>query len=47
MMKDGLAGFLRRPYQPREVIEQIEVLLANAASRTRPPVIAPASSPTT
>jgi len=46
MMKDGLAGFLRRPYQPREVIEQIEVLLANAASRTRQPLIAPASSPT-
>lgn len=28
MMADGLAGFLRRPYQPSEVIEQIESVLA-------------------
>ncbi|HEX4667155.1 MAG TPA: response regulator [Chthoniobacterales bacterium] len=46
MMKDGLAGFLRRPYQPREVIDQIEVLLANAATRLRQIVAAPAPAPT-
>ena len=28
MMADGLAGFLRRPYQPSEVIAQIESVLA-------------------
>ncbi len=35
MVKKGLAGFLRRPYQPREVIQQIEVILATAANRRR------------
>ncbi len=30
MMAAGLAGFLRRPYRPNEVIEQLESVLANA-----------------
>lgn len=29
MMAAGLAGFLRRPYRPDEVIEQIEIVLAS------------------
>ncbi len=28
MMADGLAGFVRRPYQPSEVVEQIRAILA-------------------
>lgn len=46
MMKDGLAGFLRRPYQPSEVVDQIEVLLASDASRkrNRPPAAPPVPS---
>ncbi|MGI8430889.1 MAG: response regulator [Chthoniobacterales bacterium] len=28
MLADGLAGFIRRPYEPSEVIEQIESVLA-------------------
>ena len=47
MMKNGLAGYLRRPYQPHEVIDQIELLLANAATRLRQPAAAPAPLPTT
>jgi len=35
MLTHGLAGFLRRPYQPREVIQQIETILAGAAGRRR------------
>jgi CheY-like chemotaxis protein len=33
MMSNGLAGFLRRPYQPSEVIQQIEILISGAANR--------------
>lgn len=32
MMADGLAGFIRRPYQPTEVIEQIESVLAGKSA---------------
>ena len=32
MMAAGLAGFLRRPYRPDEVIEQIQTVLASAQS---------------
>ncbi len=32
MMEAGLAGFVRRPYQPMEVIGQIKSVLATAAS---------------
>lgn len=32
MMAAGLAGFLRRPYRPDEVIEQIETVLASVKS---------------
>ncbi len=32
MMAAGLAGFLRRPYRPTEVVEQLESVLANTRS---------------
>lgn len=33
MISNGLAGFLRRPYQPSELIQQIEILITSAANR--------------
>ena len=33
MLADGLAGFIRRPYEPSEVIQQIESVLAQKSER--------------
>ena len=36
MMKNGLAGFLRRPYRPNELIAQISSILASGRRSTMP-----------
>jgi CheY-like chemotaxis protein len=36
MMKNGLAGFLRRPYRPNELIAQISSILAGGKRSTMP-----------
>ena len=33
MMREGLAGFLRRPYRPDDAIKQIQSILTNARNR--------------
>ncbi len=35
MMTNGLAGYLRRPYRPDDVIEQIEIVLEQTGGRLR------------
>lgn len=37
MMKNGLAGFLRRPYRPNELIAQISSILASGRRSAMPP----------
>ena len=40
MLSEGIAGFLRRPYRPDEVVSQIQSILTAARRRRRDEAVA-------